>query len=168
MEVSPFSLDAANLHLVDPFEEGLKLMNKNPYSANKPAIAVGLSKSRFQHWLQKKELHPKATAPKRGSPTVLAQNEEKTVVETLIFLSCREVGLPVKMLNQKVAMICSDGKSVPFNVKAGPGKSGSMAVSNATLTDFLYEKKKAIDAILTNLYLKLSVKKLDVLLKFLS
>ena len=48
--------------------------------------------------------------------------EGKAIVETLIMLGRRGCGLPVKMLKQKVAIICSDGREVPFNPTKGPGK----------------------------------------------
>ena len=63
-----------------------------------------------------------SAAPKRGAPKALTDAEEKAIVETLVMLSRRGCGLPVKMLKQKVAIICSDGRDVPFNAAKGPGK----------------------------------------------
>ena len=53
---------------------------------------------------------------------MLSETEENAVVESLLMLIRRGVGLTVKMLKQKVAIICSDGRQVPFNPKTGPGK----------------------------------------------
>ena len=82
---------------------------------------VGLSKSRFKHWLKKKELDPKSTSPKRGGPTFLLRTNKKQLLKLE-----KLVNIPVKMSKQKVRMICLDGRSVPvlklIFIKAGPEK----------------------------------------------
>ena len=42
---------------------------------------------------------------RRGAPTVVSETDENAAVESLLMLSRRGVGLTVKMLKQKVAII---------------------------------------------------------------
>lgn len=71
----------------------------------------------------KKKIDPTTKPPVRGSQTVLSSNEERIIVDTLILLARRGYGLPVSMLKQKVGIICSDGRNVPFNPDKGLGKT---------------------------------------------
>ena len=71
---------------------------------NKATKQVGISKPRYKRWLQKKAAGSTANV-RRGAPTVLSETEENAVVESLLMLSRRGVGLIVKMLKQKVAII---------------------------------------------------------------
>ena len=117
------ALAAANIHVVNPYEQALKLINENSYGVTKAARAVGIPKTNLKRWLAKKKVNPTiSAAPKRGAPKALTDATEKAIVETLVMLSRRGCGLPVKMLKQKVAIICSDGRDVPFNAAKGPGK----------------------------------------------
>ena len=73
-------------------------------SLKKATKQVGISKPRSKRWLQTKAADSTDNV-RRGAPTVLSETEENAVVESLLMLSRRGVGLTVKMLKQKVAII---------------------------------------------------------------
>ena len=80
---------------------------------NKAAKSVGIPKTNLKRWLAKKNTNPSVSAtPKHGGKTALTDVEGKASVETLMMQPHRGC---VKMLQQKAAIICSDGRQVPFN-----------------------------------------------------
>ena len=97
------AIRAQNLHIVELCDQ-VKNLIACGWSLNKATKQVGISKPRYKRWLQKKAAGSTANV-RRGAPTVLSETEENAVVESLLMLSRRGVGLTVKMLKQKVAMI---------------------------------------------------------------
>ena len=86
------------------------------FTKKKAAETAGVSRTSLR-----RRLNGMAVDKKAGRPTVLSPQEEKAIIDSLIFLAHRGVPLTMKMLKMKVAQIVSDGRFVPFN-NTGAGK----------------------------------------------
>ena len=73
-----------------------------------------------------------AVDKKAGRPTILLPQEEKAIIDSLIFLAHRGVPLTMKMLKVKVAQIFSDGRFVPFNKKGAGEKWATLFLKRHT------------------------------------
>ena len=84
------------LQVADRLQRAIDLVKIHKFSQRKAAKTAGVSRAALQ-----RRLNGMDVAAKRGRPTILTPQEEKSIVDSLIFLAHRGVPLTRKMLKNE-------------------------------------------------------------------